>query len=409
MEMVQHFLWLVSLLTVAGFGGAAAAAATELQSPVADLSVTTDYHSADISWRHSGSGRPFGFSVGYCELQAWGANRCKSKIVQWRPEQKDGSTPYRVTIGGLRMDTEYEFTVTPLDRRMHKEREQSRQMEARTKAFSATTRCLGGASEVTVHTGPHFAGRLSVEDDPREECGVQGDPDSDRQEYVLRIDHGTCRTQRSNSEVRTFVMVQEQDTIQTHSTRRFLVICNYESESFTVSAGVNLPRVGHHSAVGSHVQEVSLDPEPELASRDPPRLLEVTSREGRQLIVAADGPPAAASRVAPLRERNGTGGGWAQLVLLMVVVAAVVFGVAIGAIFSRRAALRRRHSSAHSSGEPSSDTSSSSSSSTSSSSSSSSSDDRRAARLPLELRRDGARSTHGRLTMPGGDYPSVTC
>ena len=56
------------------------------------------------------------------------------QIVQWRPEQRDGSAPYQVTIGGLRMDTEYEFTVTPLDRRMNKEREQSQRLEARTKA-----------------------------------------------------------------------------------------------------------------------------------------------------------------------------------------------------------------------------------------------------------------------------------
>ena len=77
------------------------------------------------------------------------------------------------------------------------------------------------------------------------------------------------------------------------------------------SCRVNLPRAGPHSAVGSHVQEVSLEPEselePQLEGREPPRLLEIRSREGRQLIVAADGPPAAASRVAPLIGRTGTG------------------------------------------------------------------------------------------------------
>ncbi|XP_037075323.1 uncharacterized protein LOC119096520, partial [Pollicipes pollicipes] len=154
------------------------------------------------------------------------------------------------------MDTEYEFSVTPLDRRMTKERQHSKSVQVRTKAFSASTRCLAGASEVTVHTGPHFAGRLSVEDDPSGACGVQGDPDSERQVYVLRIDHSACRTEKRDMEVRTFVMVQEQDTIQTHSTRRFLVICNYQSHSFTVSAGVNLPKLPLLTAVGSRVEAV---------------------------------------------------------------------------------------------------------------------------------------------------------
>ena len=55
---------------------------------------------------------------------------------------------------------------------------------------------------MTVHTGPHFAGRLSVEDDPSAACGLQGDPESKRQEYVLKIDHDACRTQRTDTEVR---------------------------------------------------------------------------------------------------------------------------------------------------------------------------------------------------------------
>ena len=86
---------------------------------------------------------------------------------------------------------------------------------------------------------------------------------------------------------------------------------------------------------------------------------------------------------------------------MLVVVAAVVFGVAIGAIFSRRAALRRRQRAAHHS---------SASSETGSSSSSSSSDTGAgAAGVPLELRRDGAHVSLGRLAIGGRDYPSVTC
>ena len=78
--MVQHLVWLACLLAASSDGRGGVVAAPEQQSSVANLRVNPDYHSVDISWRHGGSGRPFGFSVGYCELQAWGANRCKSKV-----------------------------------------------------------------------------------------------------------------------------------------------------------------------------------------------------------------------------------------------------------------------------------------------------------------------------------------
>ena len=73
---------------------------------------------------------------------------------------------------------------------------------------------------MTVHTGPHFAGRLSVEDDPSAACGLQGDPESERKEYVLKIDHDACRTQRTDTEVRTEEGARGGDTGLTAASER---------------------------------------------------------------------------------------------------------------------------------------------------------------------------------------------
>ena len=70
------------LLVAVGSGSGVSLATAEEQASVAELRVTPDYHSVDVSWRYGGSSRTFGFSVQYCELQAWGANRCKSKVRQ---------------------------------------------------------------------------------------------------------------------------------------------------------------------------------------------------------------------------------------------------------------------------------------------------------------------------------------
>nr|CAD7571016.1 unnamed protein product [Timema californicum] len=167
------------------------------------------------------------------------------------------STKYRaysVIISGLRMSTNYSFEVRPVDRKGyddtdddHKDSKMlSKRIVLPTRGFSArATRCLPQASEVEVLTGPHFGGRIAVEAaEGGERCAVDGDPDSARDTYILRIDHKACGTHVNETTVATFVIVQENLPILTHSTRRFLVLCTFQPETLTVRAGINLP--GNH-------------------------------------------------------------------------------------------------------------------------------------------------------------------
>ncbi|MPC83875.1 hypothetical protein E2C01_078596 [Portunus trituberculatus] len=81
---------------------------------------------------------------------------------------------------------------------------------------------------------PH---QISVEgsDDPR--CWTQGRRDLGQTTYLLTIDHDLCGSEVHNTSVTSFIIVQENLPILTHSTRRFLVKCNYIPETFTVRAG----------------------------------------------------------------------------------------------------------------------------------------------------------------------------
>ena len=56
---------------------------------------------------------------------------------------------------------------------------------------------------------------------------------------VFSIDHSSCAgVEFNNTTVRAYVVVQESLHILTHSTRRFLVLCQFRpEETFTVKAG----------------------------------------------------------------------------------------------------------------------------------------------------------------------------
>lgn len=82
------------------------------------------------------------------------------------------------------------------------------------------TKCLPDASEIEVETGPYFGGRIVAEGS--QDCVIQGNDESDQNSYVMRIDHEKCGSQvdRDTLTVKTFITVQENLGIFTHSTRR---------------------------------------------------------------------------------------------------------------------------------------------------------------------------------------------
>ncbi|KAJ8960952.1 hypothetical protein NQ318_020253 [Aromia moschata] len=221
-----------------------------------------DYRQVKLHWESEASALPKnGFSVRYCELQTWGAQRCRNQEVT-EPvdntvDKEEQFKTYMADIKGLRMATTYSFEVKPVKEK--EEREDRAEGDDKnqniivipTKGFSAkATQCLPHASEIEVATGPFFGGRIAVETADGERCGIDGEPDSPRDTYTLRINHTECGSQVNDTTVSTFVLVQENLPILTHSTRRFLVLCSYQPETLTVRAGISLPTGGGHQPPG---------------------------------------------------------------------------------------------------------------------------------------------------------------
>uniref|UniRef100_A0A8D8Z213 Fibronectin type-III domain-containing protein n=1 Tax=Cacopsylla melanoneura TaxID=428564 RepID=A0A8D8Z213_9HEMI len=221
---------------------------------VLHISGVPDYRFVTLSWEYP---RPapslYAFHINYCELQAWGPNRCKTKIVD-NIGSDDLIGPgrhfksYSVVIQGLRMATNYSFHVRPLDsKKSSSTKGLGKKIIVSTMGFSAkASLCLPDSSEVEVSTGPYFGGRIAVEGPDgaplqSDECSVGGDPTSPRDSYILRIDHKLCASQVNRTAVQTYILVQENLPILTHSTRRFLVLCTFQPETLTVRAGINLP------------------------------------------------------------------------------------------------------------------------------------------------------------------------
>lgn len=96
------------------------------------------------------------------------------------------------------------------------------------------TQCLPHASEVEVSTGPYFGGRIAVEaaDGGPERCALQGNPRSAQDAYILRIHHQECGSEVNDTTVATYVIVQENLPILTHSTRRYVLV--YKLRKVTV-------------------------------------------------------------------------------------------------------------------------------------------------------------------------------
>lgn len=176
-------------------------------------------------------------------------------------------------IKNLRMATKYSFKVRPQKKgeteksaraaTFSKEDPTEQSIVIPTKGFSAiATRCLPNESEINIETGPYFSGKIASENG---QCGIEGDSKDARETYTMRIDHEKCGSQVSHDDltVETYITVQENSGILTHSTRRFLVVCTFQPDTLTVRARLALPSKGGASAMGE-----DLWPERERGARE---------------------------------------------------------------------------------------------------------------------------------------------
>uniref|UniRef100_A0A0K8U6F0 ZP domain-containing protein n=1 Tax=Bactrocera latifrons TaxID=174628 RepID=A0A0K8U6F0_BACLA len=252
--------------------------------PSADIDAITN-SSAEVE-------PPKAFQIFFCELQSFGPHRCRSKLVnetqQLEPNGNDDNNHnsnnhkvsyknnngedeqakssrqvrhYAVQIENLRMATKYSFHIRPQAKRRNMKITGRSELfgneiddEAKgvpldggqtiiipTKGFAAqATKCLPQASEIEVETGPYFGGKIVVDGG---NCGIKGDQNDPTDRYTMRIDHKMCGSlvKPETNTVETFITVQEKLGIYTHSTRRFVVVCSFQSGMQTVRASFTVP------------------------------------------------------------------------------------------------------------------------------------------------------------------------
>ncbi|XP_055838272.1 uncharacterized protein LOC129906518 [Episyrphus balteatus] len=206
---------------------------------------------------------PKTFQIFYCEMQSFGPHRCRSKVIEDKKLELDKENEpimhYTARVDNLRMATKYSFHIKPqlkkknlkisgrselLDNEVENDLFQGQSIIIPTKGFSAqATKCLPHASEIEVETGPYFGGKIAVDGG---NCGVRGNPKAPTDKYVMRIDHKMCGSlvKPETNTVETFITVQENLGIFTHSTRRFVVVCSFQSGMQTVRASFTVPGKG---------------------------------------------------------------------------------------------------------------------------------------------------------------------
>ncbi|XP_071515012.1 uncharacterized protein [Panulirus ornatus] len=293
---------------------------------VNDLEGEADFRSVRLHWKYAGDVRDLRhFDISYCEDQPWGRYRCRRLLLEEREAKQMMGEPnakhqeFEAVVKGLRMATNYTLEVLPvLEDDLLSPQHKGQELTIRTKGFSArATQCLANSSVVEVDTGPNFGGKISVEgtEDPR--CRTEGDRESGQTSYQLMIDHNLCGSEIHNNTVLTFILVQENLPILTHSTRRFLVMCSYIPETFTVRAGVSLPEEDNYvdddlASVDQSVLEV--DPSELFDSSNNLFDSRLSQELGRALKLSAD-------------EANKEPQMWAHLVLMVIMVMAAVVGL----------------------------------------------------------------------------------
>jgi len=182
------------------------------------------------------------FKIKFCENQIWGEHFCREQLIEEIPTRNFFST----VIHGLKMSTNYSFYLeTDLD--LQNSRQQRKLSElshifVQTRGFNAQAiDCRKDVTDVLVETGPNFGGKISAEGHEKD-CFINGNRRASNTSYLFSIDHDKCGSGMNSSGVWTYVVVQENMSILTQSTRRFLVLCQYKMPgTFTVKAGFQMP------------------------------------------------------------------------------------------------------------------------------------------------------------------------
>lgn len=229
---------------------------------IEDLEAESDYRSIKLKWRYRPFSRVEGFQVTLCETTSWKIKYpCKQRrLLLDVPKKNSHDFIQRTTADGgfeasiyeLRMLTNYSVSVKPIFVSRNKDDDAknraldvvSNVITISTKGFSArTSRCLGNVTDIEVTTGPYFPGKIEVEDTYDKRCVTYGNKRSARKIYKLTILHDICGSKTVNdSRIQTFIVVHENRELVTHSSRRFLVVCNFLPGTLTIQAAVQIPR-----------------------------------------------------------------------------------------------------------------------------------------------------------------------
>lgn len=337
--------------------------ATVSAKDVDKLEGESDFNSIRLHWTYQPLDEEQfnAFKITHCEDQAWGPFRCRNIVLERSKLSEkplnDGQVEFSGQVSHLRMATNYTLQVRPLLINQEEEEDLSQQGNSgraisgygrsipeappsaqvfiQTKGFSAkAVSCLTNSTLVEVETGPYFGGKISVEGSMNPLCATQGNLKSSNTKYRLDIDHTLCGSDILADSVRTYVLVQENLPILTHSTRRFLVVCRYLPEAFTVSAGVSLPGQREPDEIVPVDQTVNeVDPSELFDSTNSLASRRGNNRAGKALQLqqeTADGD----------EEIPGGAGLVSQLVLMLVLIVAAVVGLSCAFWhFGRHAAL----------------------------------------------------------------------
>ncbi|KAF7488812.1 hypothetical protein SSS_08497 [Sarcoptes scabiei] len=242
-------------------------------SSIENLKIEGDYRSIRLQWTYNppNDSYRFDFQIKLCELNNWNhRNICKTKFLyqinvrnhsmidNQRHENDDPvleihqtnqTNQFKVSILGLRVQTSYSVLISPVPKNadenslIHHEQKQIEPIIVTTKGFSAkTSRCLANSSEIEVFTGPYFNGKILVEGIENPSCILNGDRKNRKESYIFVINHDQCKSKTiNNTRIESVVIVNENREIMTHHSRRYVVICGFDPDRYTLTASVSMP------------------------------------------------------------------------------------------------------------------------------------------------------------------------